>query len=245
MREKIISLLKRVYPQDTDPVAIFDMANIIFSSYVHVVSITQHIIHNLLILPEPFSSVIARKIGISSPQILLTKAQLSLIQNASSPIILTKIHFMQGSVTTAISIIHHNICSPMQRDASSLLTCQIYSSPAIASANILSVEMYPNYTYFYTVISTIIMLTKHLFVSFCYLLENILKTPKPEELLEELNISRSAIEELRKSWLIDRIFQTTKPVKLQHLPKSKQSKRRENETVNIFSTTTLSIEKER
>ena len=206
-----LSIVKILYKHlvDITPEEIFHKADSIHTALVHLVSITHNIINHVNMMPPKHAQYLMQTFGVPPELHSSITHYLSVIK--ANPVYRrqTRGLVIINTLNMTIVMIYNNLCNvPPKKARIFPVAGEILH---IATANILAMDVYGSYTYYYTITSTVIMLLKHLFVTFCHFLELLRSLPDPafEELLSAFNISPNTIEKLRTMWLIDQIFRSS------------------------------------
>jgi len=203
-----LSILKILYKHlDTTPEEIFRKADSIHTALVHLVSITHNIINHVNMMPPEHAQYLMRTFGVPPELHNSITHYLNMIKTNPVYRRQTRELVIINTLNTTMVMIYNNLCNvPPWRKGRTLPVAG--GILPIATANILAMDVYGSYTYYYTITSTLLMLLKHLFVTFCHFLELLRSLPDPafEELLSAFSIGRRTIEKLRGLWLIDQIF---------------------------------------
>lgn len=205
-RFSIVKILHK-HLVETTPEELFHKADSIHTALVHLVSITHNIINHVNMMPPKHAQYMMRALGVPPEIHNSTVHYLNMIKGNPVYRRRTRELMILNMLNTAMVMIYNNLCALPPRREVRIPLSKGHILP-VATANILAMDVYGSYTFYYTVTSTLLMLLKHLFVTFCHFLVLLGRLPAPayEEMLSALRIGGDVMEKLQDLWLIERIF---------------------------------------
>lgn len=207
IRIKLVRCLRKYLP-DEPPGVVFERANAIYTALVHLSSIAHSMIIQVSALPDVHMNNIIQVLGI--PQHIYQSAKHYLDTIKKYPMYRRQSRDMMLISTLGFSIflIYRALCLLEPHAERKVPEGAPPNMLAMGAANILAMEVYPTYTYYYTVCSMMLMLLKHLFVTFCHLLRTVMALSPAcrEDVWAILGVHAEMLEKMKDSWLVGRII---------------------------------------
>ncbi len=205
-RDRVLRIIRKHLP-DASAEDVFEASSKIYATTMHLTALVNVIINNIMLLPEEYSRVIFKRLGIDEYHYVLLSEYRNLVEMHSVAKKATRAVIAQASFSTAVVILHRTLISPSLPEFLPVRTPDL-DVKTRAIVNSIALELYPVYVNYYIVITTMIMLIKALFSTFAHLMQLMVQLPPAcfDEYLVACDCDLSMKELIRKNWVLDLIM---------------------------------------